>query len=213
MLGILLYEDNDSLRESLVNLLALSRDFLLLGHYPRAVGVVKQVTELKPDVILMDIDMPGINGIEAVKQVRTVDKRVQILMLTVFDDNRHVLDAICAGASGYLLKKHLSDHLSDAIRQVMQGEAPMSPGVARMIVQSMQEQAAQPARAVVDYGLTNREKEILAQLSKGKGLKIIAADLSISIDTVRTHIKNIYEKLQVHSQAEAVSKALNDGLV
>jgi len=213
MLGILLYEDNDSLRESLVNLLALSRDFLLLGHFPRAVGVVKQVTELRPDVILMDIDMPGVNGIEAVKQVRTVDKKVQILMLTVFDDNRHVLDAICAGASGYLLKKHLSDHLSDAIRQVMQGEAPMSPGIARMIVQSMQEQAAQPAKAVADYGLTNREKEILTQLSKGKGLKIIASELSISIDTVRTHIKNIYEKLQVHSQAEAVSKALNDGLV
>ncbi len=214
MFGILLYEDNDSLRESLVNLLALSRDFLLLGHFSRAVGVVKQVTEFKPDVILMDIDMPGINGIEAVKQVRTVDKRVQIIMLTVFDDNRHVLDAICAGASGYLLKKHLSDHLSDAIRQVMQGEAPMSPGIARMIVQSMQEQAAQPARAgAADYGLTNREKEILTHLSKGKGLKIIAADLSISIDTVRTHIKNIYEKLQVHSQAEAVSKALNDGLV
>jgi DNA-binding NarL/FixJ family response regulator len=214
MLGILLYEDNDGLRESLVNLLALSRDFLLLGHYPRAVDVVRQVTELRPDVILMDIDMPGINGIEAVRKVRTVDKKVQILMLTIFDDNRHVLDAICAGASGYLLKKHLSDHLSEAIQLVMQGEAPMSPGIARMIVQSMQEQAAQPARATAaDYGLTNREKEILGQLSKGRGLKIIAGELSISIDTVRTHIKNIYEKLQVHSQAEAVSKALNDGLV
>ncbi|HXB07364.1 MAG TPA: response regulator transcription factor [Puia sp.] len=214
MLGILLYEDNDGLRESLVNLLALSRDFLLLGHFARATGVVKQVEELKPDVILMDIDMPGVNGIEAVKRVRTVDKRVQIIMLTIFDDNRHVLDAICAGASGYLLKKHLSDHLPNAIRQVMHGESPMSPGIARMIIQSMQEQAAKPAtRAAADYGLTNREKEILAQLSKGKALKMIAGDLSISLDTVRTHIKNIYEKLQVHSQAEAVSKALNDGLV
>jgi DNA-binding NarL/FixJ family response regulator len=214
MLGILLYEDNDSLRESLVNLLAISKDLLLLGNFSRAVEVVKQVTELKPDVILMDIDMPGINGIEAVKQVRQVDKRVQIIMLTIFDDNRHVLDAICAGASGYLLKKHLSDHLPDAIRQVMNGEPPMSPGIARMIIQSMQEQSAKPAsKTAADYGLTNREKEILAQLSKGKALKMIAADLSISLDTVRTHIKNIYEKLQVHSQAEAVSKALNDGLV
>lgn len=211
MLGILLYEDNDSLRESLANLLALSKDMLLLGSFSRAGGVVSQVQELRPDVILMDIDMPGMNGIEAVKQVRTVDKKVQIIMLTIFDDNRHVLDAICAGASGYLLKKHLSDHLPDAIRQVMQGEPPMSPGIARMIIQNMQDQGSKPAAQ--DYGLTAREKEILTELSKGKGLKMIAADLSISLDTVRTHIKKIYEKLQVHSQAEAVSKALNDGLV
>lgn len=210
MLGILLYEDNDSLRESLANLLALSKDMLLLGSFPRAGGVVAQLGEFRPDVILMDIDMPGMNGIEAVKEVRKVDRRVQIIMLTIFDDNRHVLDAICAGASGYLLKKHLSDHLPDAIRQVMQGEPPMSPGIARMIIQNMQEQTARPA---ADYGLTAREKEILGQLSGGKGLKMIAGDLAISLDTVRTHIKNIYEKLQVHSQAEAVSKALKDGLV
>ena len=214
MLGLLLYEDNDSLRESLVNLLGLSKDLLLLGTFGRADAVIRQVEELHPDVILMDIDMPGINGIEAVRRVRTVNKKVQIIMLTVFDDNRHVLDAICAGASGYLLKKHLSDHLPDAIRQVLQGEPPMSPGIARMIINSMQEQGVRPAmKPAVDYGLTNREKEILAHLSKGKGLKLMASDLSISIDTVRTHIKNIYEKLQVHSQAEAVSKALNDGLV
>ena len=211
MLGILLYEDNDSLRESLSNLLALSKDMLLLGSFSRAKDVVEQVKEMRPDVILMDIDMPGMNGIEAVKLVRGFDRKVQIIMLTIFDDNRHVLDAICAGASGYLLKKHLSDHLPDAIRQVMQGEPPMSPGIARMIIQNMHEQSTKPAAP--DYGLTVREKEILAQLSKGKGLKMIASDLSISLDTVRTHIKNIYEKLQVHSQAEAVSKALNDRLV
>jgi len=211
MLGILLYEDNDHLRESLAGLLALSKDLLLLGSFPGATAVVQQVKELRPDVILMDIDMPGLNGIEAVKRVRTVDSKVPIIMLTIFDDSRHVLDAICAGASGYLLKKHLSDRLPEAIHQVVQGEPPMSPGIARMIIQNMQEQAVKPAAP--DYGLTAREKEILAQLSKGKGLKMIAADLNISIDTVRTHIKNIYEKLQVHSQAEAVSKALNDGLV
>ena len=211
MVGILLYEDNDSLRDSLANLLALSKDLLLLGSFSRAAGVVAHVTEMRPDVILMDIDMPGMNGIEAVKQVRTVDRKVQIIMLTIFDDNRHVLDAICAGATGYLLKKHLSDYLPDAIRQVMHGEPPMSPGVARMIIQHMQEQATKPAAP--DYGLTAREKEILAQLSKGKALKMIASDLFIRLDTVRTHIKNIYEKLQVHSQTEAVSKALNDGIV
>jgi DNA-binding NarL/FixJ family response regulator len=210
MLGIQIYEDNDNLRDSLANLLSLSADLLLLGSYPRATDVATQVREGRPDVILMDIDMPGLNGIEAVKQIRTIDTKVQIIMLTVFDDNRHVLDAICAGASGYLLKKHISDRLPDAIRQVMLGEPPMSPGIARMIISSMQEHAKTPSD---NYNLSKREKEILTQLSKGLGFKIIAAELSISVETVRTHIKNIYEKLQVHTQTEAVSKAINEKLV
>ena len=209
-IGIVVYEDNNNLRESLCNLITFSKDLLLLGNYARVDEVTMQVMELQPDVILMDIDMPGINGIDAVKQIRTFNQQVQIIMLTVFDDNRHVLDAICAGASGYLLKKHISDHLLDAITQVLQGEAPMSPGIARMVIQSMQ-QTTKPA--INNYNLTNREKEILSNLSKGNSYKLIAADLIISIDTVRTHIKNIYQKLQVHTQTEAVSKAVNERLV
>jgi DNA-binding NarL/FixJ family response regulator len=209
-IGIVIYEDNNNLRESLCNLVMFSKDLLLLGNFPRVDEVSKQVAELQPDVILMDIDMPGMNGIEAVKQVRTFNQQVQIIMLTVFDDNRHVLDAICAGASGYLLKKHISDHLTDAISQVLQGEAPMSPGIARMVIQSMQQEIKPLSNT---YNLTPREKEILGNLSKGNSYKLIAADLKISIDTVRTHIKNIYEKLQVHTQTEAVSKAVNERLV
>ena len=211
MIGILLYEDNDGLRESLASLLTLSKDLLLLAAFPRADDIGGHIAHYHPEVILMDIEMPGINGIEAVRQVRALDKKVQIIMLTVFDDNKHVLDAICAGASGYLLKKHLSDHLPEAIRQVMQGEPPMSRGIARMIIAAMQQTGAMPVPN--DYKLSARETEILSHLSKGKGFKIIAADLSISIDTVRTHIKKIYEKLQVHTQTEAVSKALNEKLV
>lgn len=209
-IGIVVYEDNNNLRESLCNLITFSKDLLLLGNYARVQKVATQIEELRPDVILMDIDMPGMNGIDAVKQIRTFNQQVQIIMLTVFDDNRHVLDAICAGASGYLLKKHISDHLLNAIAQVLQGEAPMSPGIARMVIQSMQ-QSTKPA--INNYNLTQREKEILSNLSKGNSYKLIAADLFISIDTVRTHIKNIYEKLQVHSQTEAVSKAVNERLV
>ena len=208
--GVVLYEDNDNLRESLCNLITFSKDLLLLGNYARVEEVTTQVEELQPDVILMDIDMPGMNGIEAVKLIRSFNQQVQIIMLTVFDDNRHVLDAICAGASGYLLKKYISDHLTDAIAQVLQGEAPMSPGIARMVIQSMQ-QNTKPVTN--NYNLTQREKEILSNLSKGNSYKLIAADLFISIDTVRTHIKNIYEKLQVHTQTEAVSKAVNERLV
>ena len=209
-IGIVVYEDNNNLRESLCNLITFSKDLLLLGNYARVEKVATQIEELQPDVILMDIDMPGMNGIDAVKQIRTFNQQVQIIMLTVFDDNRHVLDAICAGASGYLLKKHISDHLLDAITQVLQGEAPMSPGIARMVIQSMQ-QTTKPV--INNYNLTNREKEILSNLSKGNSYKLIAADLIISIDTVRTHIKNIYQKLQVHTQTEAVSKAVNERLV
>lgn len=209
-IGVVVYEDNNNLRESLCNLIMFSKDLLLLGNFPKADEVVKQVTALRPEVILMDIDMPGTNGIEAVKKIRTVNQQVQIIMLTVFDDNTHVLDAICAGASGYLLKKYISNHLQDAIAQVLQGEAPMSPGIARMVLQSLQQT---PTPADNTYQLTNRESEILSNLAKGNSYKLIAADLNISIDTVRTHIKRIYVKLQVHTQAEAVSKAVNERLV
>ena len=208
--GIIIYEDNSNLRESLCNLIDFSKDLLLMGSYPSANEVCRQVAELQPDLVLMDIDMPGLNGIEAVKQIRTFNQRVQILMLTVFDDSRHVLDAICAGASGYLLKKHISDHLPEAIRQAMQGEAPMSPGIARIVIESIQ-QSKKPE--VNNYHLTPKEKEILSHLSKGNSYKLIAVNLGISIDTVRTHIKKIYEKLQVHTQTEAVSRAVNEKLV
>jgi DNA-binding NarL/FixJ family response regulator len=130
-------------------------------------------------------------------------------MLTVFDDNRNVFDAICAGASGYLLKKHISTKLFDAIAEVQDGGAPMSPSIARMVIAAMQEKK----QAGDTYQLTPREKEILASLSKGNSYKLIASEFAISIDTVRTHIKKIYEKLQVHSQTEAVSKAINEKLV
>src|SRR6516162_7482938 len=106
MFGILIYEDNDDLRESLANLVTFSKELFLLGNFARADDVAKQLKDFKPDVILMDIEMPGLNGIDAVKQIRMADKKVHIIMLTVFDDNKHVLDAICAGASGYLLKKN-----------------------------------------------------------------------------------------------------------
>ena len=208
--GILLYDDNQSLRESIEQLVQVSPHLLLLGSYDDARGVKEQVGALQPDVVLMDIDMPLLNGIEAVKAIRTVDARVAIIMLTVFDDSQHVLDAICAGASGYLLKKQISDKLTAAIDEVLQGGAPMTPGIARLVIQSMQ---TRPSVSENKYHLTQREKEILVSLSKGNSFKMIAAEFSLSIDTVRTHVKHIYEKLQVHSQTEAVYKALNEKIV
>jgi DNA-binding NarL/FixJ family response regulator len=207
--SIVIYEDNSNLRESISKLISFSDKLELLDAFQDVINVEEQVKALKPDVILMDIDMPGRNGIDAVKIIRGFNKRVEIMMLTVFDDNEHVYDAICAGASGYLLKKHISDRLLDAITELIQGEAPMSPGIARMVIERIQKKNHSPA----DYNLTAREKEILSNLSRGNSYKMISADLFISIDTVRTHIKHIYEKLQVHSQTEAVCKAMNERLV
>ncbi len=208
---IIIYEDNAHLRESLSSLLSLTGDYVVIASYPDCMQVTEQLTEEKPDVVLMDIDMPGINGIEAVKKIRTFDKQVQIIMLTVFDDNVHVFEAMYAGANGYLLKKYVSDKLIHAIREVLDGGAPMSPSIARMVITNMQ-QPLQPV-AENDYQLTAREKETLQLLSKGNSFKMIAAELGISIDTVRTHIKRIYDKLHVRSQIEAVSKAINEKLV
>jgi DNA-binding NarL/FixJ family response regulator len=205
----LIYEDNDLLRESLRNMLMLSDSIIVSGDFKNPVNVERELKEFRPDVILMDIDMPEMSGIEAVKKIRRIDQSVFVIMLTVFDDNRNVFDAICAGASGYLLKKHISTKLFDAIAEVQDGGAPMSPSIARMVIAAMQEKK----QAGDTYQLTPREKEILASLSKGNSYKLIASEFAISIDTVRTHIKKIYEKLQVHSQTEAVSKAINEKLV
>ena len=208
--GILIYEDNNNLRESLCSLITFSDKFLLLGDYPDVLQAEAQVRNINPDIIIMDIDMPGVNGIEAVKKIRSFNVEVAIIMLTVFDDSRHVFDAICAGASGYLLKKHISDKLINSIWEVLDGGAPMSPGIARLVIQNMQQL---PSADQNKYKLTPKEKEVLSSLSKGNSFKLIAAEQDISIDTVRTHIKKIYEKLQVHSQTEAVSKAVNERLV
>ncbi len=209
-IGIVIYEDNASLRESLGNLITHSKDLILLGSFPKADQILEQMPSLDPDVILMDIDMPGLNGIEALRLLRTKHQRVQVLMLTVFDDNDHVLDAICAGASGYLLKKYISDSLADAVKKVLEGESPMSPGIARMIVNRMQQM---PRQTVNLYNLTPRENEILLHLSRGNSYKLVAVELGISLDTVRSHIKKIYEKLQVHTQTEAIAKAYKERLI
>lgn len=208
---IIVYEDNATLRESLSSLLSLADDYRLVASYADCRDVTAQVRDAEPDVVLMDIDMPEVNGIEAVKRIRAFNTRVQIIILTVFDDNTHVFDAMYAGANGYLLKKYVSDKLIDAIREVLDGGAPMSPTIARMVISNMQ----QPVQQVTenDYQLTGREKETLQLLAKGNSFKMIAAELGISIDTVRTHIKRIYDKLHVRSQIEAVSKAINERLV
>lgn len=206
-ISVLLFEDNDLLRESITSLLRLNDKIRSVVAYDNVRDVRNIVRSTAADVILMDIEMPGATGIEALEVIRKEKITAPVIMLTVFDDNQSVLDAIKGGASGYLLKKDISTKLVDAIVEVLNGGAPMSPTVARMVVESMQKSTVDP------YNLTPREKDILTSLSKGNSFKMIAAEFDISIDTVRTHIKKIYEKLHVHSQTEAVSKAISEKLV
>jgi DNA-binding NarL/FixJ family response regulator len=209
--SVIIYEDNQALRESIEQLFAYSKDYYLLGSFPNVMQVESEVKKLKPGIIIMDIEMPGgRNGIEAVRKIRAFDQQTPIIMLTVFDDQANVLDAMYAGASGYLLKKHLSDRLMEAMQEVLSGGAPMSPNVARMVVASMHKY---PPPADPQYQLTAREKEILSALTQGMGYKRIAEKYYISLDTVRTHIKNIYQKMQVHSQIEAIAKGRDTGIV
>lgn len=207
--SILLYEDNLQLSESIQSMLRLKNDLNLIGSFGNPKNVVNHLETLSPSLLIMDIDMPGMNGIEAVGKVRKVNPEIPILMLTVFDDNQHVFDAICAGASGYLLKKHIATRLFDSIEEVMNGGAPMSPSIARMVLTSVH------SKAIPDnpYSLTPKEKEVLQSLSKGNSYKLIAAEINISIDTVRSHIRKIYEKLHVHSQTQAVTKAIQEKLL
>ncbi len=209
-LPLCIFEDNNNLRESLCSLLSLTELYEVAGAFSDCMQVEVHLENYKPKVILMDIDLPGINGIEAVKKIRTFNKDVQIIMLTVFDDDEHVFAALQAGANGYLLKKNISDKLLLSIAEVLTGGAPMSPAIARMVIDKMQ---AQQAPALNAYQLTAREKEILSLLSKGNSHKMIAANLSISIETVRSHLKKVYDKLHVHSQTEALSKAFNERIV
>jgi DNA-binding NarL/FixJ family response regulator len=205
---ITIFEDNNGLRKGLEELLQLTDEFVVISSYDNCVHAAVQVKNDKPDIVLMDIDMPGQSGIEAVRQIRAFNKEVSIIMLTVFDDSTHVFDAICAGASGYLLKKNVSEKLIPSINEVLNGGAPMSPSIAKLVINSMQH-----TPAAHSYNFTEKEQRILTLLCKGNSYKMIADESGYAFETIRSYIKRIYEKLQVHSATEAVSKAIKEKLV
>jgi DNA-binding NarL/FixJ family response regulator len=198
---ILLYEDNENLRRSVQALLLWNNEFDVVAAMPNASSVKEDISILKPDMILMDIDMPGCNGVEAVKQLRSVDENMPVVMFTVFDDDENIFNAICAGANGYLLKKNI-EQLPASIKDVMSGGAPMTSSVAKKVLSFIPKHKA--AKSVEAETLSPREKEILEYIVKGYSYKMIAAELNIATETVRSHIKKIYKKLQVNSATEAV---------
>jgi DNA-binding NarL/FixJ family response regulator len=206
---VAVFDDNDTLRDSITLLLAEIQDLEIVGSYSHCLDVVENLKETKPDVVIMDIDMPGMNGIDGVKQIRKNCPSVQILMFTVFDDEEKVFAAIKAGAAGYILKNADPGNLVQAIVEVYNGGAPMTPGIARKVLQQFQ--SLLPGEKA-DYHLSIREKEVLGLLVSGLSYKMIAVKLNITYDTVRAHMKKIYEKLHVASMTEAVAKALNQNL-
>jgi len=207
---VIMFDDNDSLRDSVSMLLQDNADFTLAGSFSHCLDVIENILDTKPDVVIMDIDMPGMNGIEGVKQIRKNFPALQILMLTVFDDDEKVFAAIKAGAGGYILKNAEPTRLLHAISEVYNGGAPMTPNIAKKVLQQFQTFLPNEK---AEYNLITREKEVLRWLVDGLSYKMIAGKLNITYDTVRAHMKKIYEKLHVASMTEAVAKAINQNLL
>ena len=206
----MLYEDNPQLREGLTMLIEGSEGFTVLASFKNCNNVSSEVEAFKPDVILMDIDMPGVNGIEGLKLIRQHNHEVKVLMLTVFDDNKNVFEALKSGANGYVLKKTPPAKLLEYILEAASGGAPMTSSIATQVLKMFSEVQVPQGE---DYNLSDREKEVLQHLVNGYSYKMIASDMFIAIDTVRSHIKKIYEKLHVNSKSEAVAKAFKDKII
>ncbi len=202
---ICLVEDDNIIREGFVLLLNENQGFKVVNSYNNCEDFLKNLHNDKPNVVLMDIELPGMNGIEGIERVKKVYPQAQVIVVTVYENDELVFKALCAGAGGYLTKNMPPSRLIDAIREIMGGGAPMSTNIARLVVASFQKNHNSP--------LSARETEVLELLSKGKSYTNIAEDLFIDKETVRTHIKNIYWKLEVHSKAEAIEKAVKEKLI
>lgn len=200
---VVLVEDDPDIRQSLEVMIASAPGLECISSWETAEEALAEMPQLRPDVALIDIHLPGMSGIEAVRILKQEMPDLQIAMCTVYEDDEHIFNALRAGANGYLLKRTTSDKLAEAVNDLYLGGAPMSSEIARRVVASFQKQTA-PAPELAT--LTPREKEILDLLSKGYLYKEIAADLFISIETVKRHIHNIYEKLHVQTRTEALNK-------
>jgi DNA-binding NarL/FixJ family response regulator len=211
MIRILLFEDNANFRESLSMFIASTEGMWLLGSFPDARSCVNLVRKHKPDVVLLDIQMPHMTGIEALKLIRKDHPEAKILMQTIHDDDDKVFAAICAGASGYILKTSKPEDYLKAIEEVYAGGSHLSPAIASKVLKMFQNQFVKEQPNYID--LTSREKEILHCLVKGMSYKLIADKCFISYNTVCTHVKHIYEKLHVNSAPEAILRAIELHLI
>ena len=202
----LLFEDNTALRESLKEMLECEKEFKVMGQFSNCDTIVSAIHRYTPDVVLMDIDMPGTNGLDGLKAIKEDSQDIKVLMLTVFDDNDKILNAICLGADGYLLKSTPLDKIIEAVKDVLNGGAPLTPTIAKKILQVIPRTILSIKQ---EEDLTPKEKEVLQLMVQGYSYKMIASTLNKSIETVRYQIKTIYRKLQVGSMSEAIIKTIN----
>jgi DNA-binding NarL/FixJ family response regulator len=207
---VAIIEDRREIREGLGMLIDYTDGFDCTGSYRSMEEALAKIPGNVPDIVLSDIGLPGMDGIEGVKILKEKYPKLVILMLSVYEDNDRIFDALCAGASGYLLKKTPPAKLLEGLREAVAGGAPMSPEVARRVI-NLFTQVRPPER--VDYDLTPHEVRLLKLLVEGHSYKSAAVELKVSVNTISFHLKNIYEKLQVHSKSEAVAKALQNRLV
>ena len=204
-ISVSIVEDNDQLRGTLARVISRAEGFKCVSHYPNAEAALAALPKDNPEVVLMDINLPGMNGVECVRQLKQVAPKIQAVMLTVYEDTDNIFAALAAGASGYLLKRTRSAELLEAIREVHQGGSPMTTHIARKVTQSFQKAGPSPQPT---ENLSQREQEVLDCLSHGFLYKEIADKLGISYETVHTYIRRIYEKLPVRTRTEAVAKFL-----
>ena len=199
-------EDNDKLRATLARVLNRDPGFQCVSEYQNAEAALEDLPRVKPNVVLMDINLPGMNGVNCVRQLKAIAPQIQVMMLTVYEDTENIFDALAAGANGYMLKREPSPKLLEAIQQCHKGGSPMTMHIARKVVQSFQKAPA--AENANPENLSEREQQVLDLLSQGLMYKEIAEKLGISYETVHTYIRRIYEKLQVRTRTEAVAKFL-----
>lgn len=209
---VIAFDDNKDLREMFRLLVDSQQDMICVAVHPDLKQVLRDIGAAQPDVIVMDIQMPGMDGIEGVRIIKARYPDSKILMQTIFDDDARVFDAIRAGASGYILKTAGPDDMMKAIRDVHAGGSAMTPAIAHKVLEHFRTSPARD-RKPDNAGLSDREKEVLTLLVNGRSYKMIAAELGLSVHTVDTHIRHIYEKLHVSNGTEAVSRALRDGLI
>ena len=208
-ISVSIVEDNDKLRATLVKVIGRADGFRCTGDYGSAEDALAGLPKIKPDVVLMDINLPGMNGVECVRQLKVLLPATQVMMLTVYEDTENIFSALAAGASGYMLKRTPAKELLEAIRDVQRGGSPMTTHIARKVVLTFQKSAAASAKTANELSeLSEREQQVLDLLSQGLIYKEIAEKLGISYETVHTYIRRIYEKLQVRTRTEAVAKFL-----
>lgn len=207
---VLIYEDNKDLSDSLAALLRGTEGFKLTATFPDCSNVIEQLQTYNPDVVLMDIDMPQVNGIEGLKQIHAHAPETLVLMLTVFEDEKNIFDAILNGASGYLLKRTPPAKILEAITELYNGGAPMTPLIAKKVIELFKEKKQTHSN---NFELTDGERQVLKLLAEGNSVKLIADELFLSQDAIKSRIKKIYEKLHVRNMGEAVAKAMRYKIV